>query len=100
MMSVSDSCCYSVGNAGTIGKTRQLRKTTVKVVENNFSSSILNRPIHTNRTKVGLVAWLTVQTNLAYPPSLSAVSPMAEVVELVRANVPVLEPWVFFISMT
>jgi hypothetical protein len=56
MVSVSVSYCYNVGNAGIIGKTPQLRKTTVKVIENNFSSSILNRPIHTKRTKVGLVA--------------------------------------------
>tara|TARA_R100000544_G_C2207835_1_gene50275 strand:- start:51 stop:248 length:198 start_codon:yes stop_codon:yes gene_type:complete len=65
MVSVSVSYYYNVKIAGIIGKTAQLRKTTVKVIENNFYSSILNRPIHTKRTKVGLVAWLTVQTNLA-----------------------------------
>jgi len=44
MMSVSVSCYYNVGDAVIIGKIPQLRKTTVKVVENNFSSSIFESP--------------------------------------------------------
>jgi hypothetical protein len=44
MMSVSVSYYYNVGDAVIIGKTQQLRKITVKVNENNFLSSILNRP--------------------------------------------------------
>jgi hypothetical protein len=39
MVSESVSCYYNVGSAGIIGKIPLLRKTTVKVIENNFLSS-------------------------------------------------------------